>query len=151
MDDRLTPFYHDNFEFNANIRHRPTLPIERDYIPYVGNGLFGLEIDEDAHLNIKLGRSLALPVNFHPLVSLSPKNGLAREASVVEYLSGIVHRFQCFENDFFVSYEYYAHRNMPAVFVQEIQITNTKNQLVDVELTLPRISDWPSADAQELK
>lgn len=59
-------------------------------------------------------------------------------------------RFQCFE-DYFVSYEYYAHRNIPMVFVQELKITNTKNQLIDIDLTLPRISDWPTAVTQTIK
>lgn len=89
-------------------------------------------------------------MNFHPIVSIASKNGENRESTVVEYLSGIVNRFQCF-NGFFVSSLYYAHRNNPSVFVQEIQITNTKNQLLDVELTLPRISDWPTAVTQTLK
>lgn len=60
------------------------------------------------------------------------------------------YRFQCFE-DYFVSYEYYAHRNIPMVFVQELKITNTKNQLIDIDLTLPRISDWPTAVTQTIK
>ena len=33
------------------------------------------------------------------------------------------------------STEYYAHRFMPAVFVQEIKITNTMTQMIDVDLT----------------
>ncbi|XP_055685349.1 uncharacterized protein KIAA2013 homolog [Lutzomyia longipalpis] len=148
MDDRLTPFYVPSMEFNANIRHSPPFPHERNIIPYVGNGYFGLEIQEDAHLNIKTGRSLSLPVYFHPIVSLSSKNGINQEATAVDYLSGTVHRFQCFEDGYFVTYKYYAHRTMPHVFVQEIQVTNTKNQLIDVELVLPRISDWPTAVSQ---
>jgi hypothetical protein len=95
---------------------------------------------------------LVLPVNFHPIVSLSTENSVGhRESTVVEYFSGLVHRFQCFENGVVVSYTYYAHRKMPSVFVQEIQITNTKNQLIDVDLVLPRISDWPTAVTQNLK
>ena len=93
MDDRLTPFYVQNEEFNANIRHTPILENEKDIVPYIGNGYFGLEIKEDAQMNIKLGRGLNMPVNFHPIVTLSTKNGENREATVVEYLSGIVHRF----------------------------------------------------------
>ncbi len=96
------------------------------------------------------GRGLLLPVYFHPIVSLSSKNGDHREATVTEYQTGIVHRFQCFEG-FDAMYLYYAHRNNPSVFVQEIQITNTRNQLMDVELTIPRISDWPKSASRTEK
>lgn len=152
MDDRLTPFYLQNLEYNVNIRHQPIFPHEHDAIPYVGNGMFGLEIQADANLNIFRGRALLQPVNFHPIVSVAAGGmGMHREATVVEYLSGIVHRFQCFSEGYFVSYQYYAHRTMPSVLVQEIQITNTKNQLVDVELVVPRISDWPTAVTRSVK
>lgn len=152
MDDRLTPFYLQQLEYNVNIRHQPMFAHEYDAIPYVGNGMFGLEIQADAHLNIFRGRALLQPVNYHPIVSVAAGGlGTHREATVVEYLSGVVHRFQCFSEGYFVSYQYYAHRTMPSVLVQEIQITNTKNQLVDVELVVPRISDWPTAVTRSVK
>ena len=151
MDDRLTPFYHQNMQFDVNIRHSPPYEHEHNAIPYVGNGIFGLEVQENAHVNIKNGRALVLPVNFHPIVSLSARNGESRESTVVEYQSGIVHRFQCFDNGYYASYQYYAHRNNPSVFVQELQVTNTKNILMDVELILARISDWPTAVTQNIK
>ena len=57
IDDRLTPFYLDNFEFNAHIRSNPSyLPEDLSMLPYVGNGIFSLEISDDAHLNIREGR-----------------------------------------------------------------------------------------------
>lgn len=155
MDDRLTPFYLQNLEYNVNIRHQPSYEHEHDAIPYVGNGLFGVEIQADAHLNIFRGRALLQPVNFHPIVSVTGggtgTGTSAREATVVEYLSGIVHRFQCFPEGYFVAYQYYAHRTMPSVLVQELQITNTRNQLTDVELVLPRITDWPTAVTKSVK
>ncbi|XP_058451613.1 uncharacterized protein KIAA2013 homolog [Malaya genurostris] len=153
MDDRLTPFYLQQLEYNVNIRHQPAFPHEHDAIPYVGNGFFGLEIQADANLNIFRGRALLQPVNYHPIVSVATRAGIGtnREATVVEYLTGIVHRFQCFSEGYFVSYQYYAHRTMPSVLVQEIQITNMKNQLMDVELTVPRVSDWATAVTKSIK
>jgi hypothetical protein len=54
LDDRLTPFYLANYEFDANIRNRPLRDEEKDIlVPYVGNGIFGLEIQGDSNLNIK--------------------------------------------------------------------------------------------------
>uniref|UniRef100_U5EX05 Putative conserved plasma membrane protein n=1 Tax=Corethrella appendiculata TaxID=1370023 RepID=U5EX05_9DIPT len=157
LDDCLTPFYSDALEYNVDIKHKSQSEQSTDEedhvdsIAFVGNGFVGIEIQEDAHFNIKHGRTLSLPIYFHPIVSVSPLNAFYKEVKVVEYLKGIVSRFQCFEDGYFVAYEYYAHRNMPSVFVQEIQITNTKNQLIDVELILPRISNWETANSQNLK
>ncbi|KAM7352969.1 uncharacterized protein KIAA2013 homolog [Cochliomyia hominivorax] len=138
MDDRLTPFFLQNFEFDANIRHVPPLTEERNIIPYVGNGYIGLEIAHDAPLNIKYGRAMQLPTQFHPIVSVKETNEAGREATVVEYLTGIVWRFQCFSN-MFVSYSYYAHRTHPSVLMQEIKVTNTRNTLEEVNIILPRV------------
>lgn len=93
MDDRLTPFYAKNREFNANIKHNPIMPFENGFIPYVGNGVFGIEIQESANLYIKYGRYLSLPVFFHPIVSVAQKNTFSKEATVSDYLNGIVYRF----------------------------------------------------------
>ncbi|XP_037808027.1 uncharacterized protein KIAA2013 homolog [Lucilia sericata] len=138
MDDRLTPFFLQNFEFDANIRHVPPLAEERNIIPYVGNGYIGLEIAHDAPLNIKYGRAMQLPTQFHPVVSVKETDEAGREATVVEYLTGIAWRFQCFSN-MFVSYSYYAHRTHPSVLMQEIKITNTRNTMEEVNIILPRV------------
>lgn len=61
-----------------------------------------------------------------------------------------ISRFQCFRN-FYVSYEYYAHRNLPSILVQEIKITNTRNQVIDVDLKLPKISNWPTVSIQDIR
>jgi len=120
-------------------------------IPYVGNGIFGLEVAQDAHLNIKEGRALLLNLPFAPVVSIAKNQEAVKEAQVVEYLNGLVYRFQCFE-DYQARYLYYAHRNYPSVFVQEIQIRNYRNQLVDLNLILPRIiGDWPTATSHTMK
>lgn len=96
IDDRLTPFYIKSLEYNANIKHYPSdtskTTVENNFIPYIGNGLFGLEIQEDANIQIKYGRVLSLPVFFHPIVSVSHKSIDNRGATVVDYQNGIVHR-----------------------------------------------------------
>lgn len=120
-------------------------------IPYVGNGIFGLEVAQDAHFNIKEGRALMLNLPFAPIVSIAKNQEAVKEVSVVEYLNGLVSRHQCFD-DYQVKYLYYAHRNYPSVFVQEIQIKNYRNQLVDLNLVLPRIiGDWSVATSQVIK
>lgn len=96
IDDRLTPFYHLFAEYDAHIQHKsplsPPFINEKDYIPYVGNGIFALEIHEKSHLNIKSGRALTQPLYFHPIVSISTDKKSYKESSVVEYSTGIVYR-----------------------------------------------------------
>lgn len=148
MDDCLTPYFHQNEDYDANIRHIPKLEGERSIVPYIGNGYFSIEVSNDAHLNIKNGRSVNLPVFVHPLVSVSYGNRQYKESTVVEYKNGIVHRFQCFQ-DFYVGYEYYAHRTIPAILVQEIKITNIRNQLAEVDLILPKVTNLPFAQTRD--
>jgi len=147
LDDRLTEFFDDFHKHNAHIRV-PGEPVT--YLPYVGNGYFGLTVEEDSHFNVRSGRSLGLGVGFHPIVSISSKNGLRQEATVTEYQTGLVHRYQCYD-EFYVRYLYYAHRNMPSVLVQEIEVTNTKNQLIDVDLIVPRMTDWAASSTRNVK
>lgn len=110
-----------------------------------------MEISQDAYLNIKEARSLALGIPFAPIVSIAKNKEKIEEVKVVDYINGLVRRFQCFE-DYHVKYLYYAHRNYPSVFVQEIQIKNLRNQLVDVNLVLPRIiGDWSMSSTQIVK
>lgn len=147
MDDRLTPYILQNYEYDANIRHvAPLLPGERDYTPYVGNGYIGLEVSHDASVNIKHGRAMQLAIRFQPVLSVSEGGSgggqvapSEKEATVVEYLTGMVHRFQCFSG-YFVSHTLYAHRTQPNVLMQEVQITNTRNTIDSIQLILDRKS-----------
>lgn len=151
MDDCLTPYFHQNDDYDASIRHIPQmLEGERNIVPYMGNGYFSMEVSNDAYLNIKDGRSVNLPVFIHPLVSVSYGNRQYKESTVVEYRNGIVHRFQCFQ-DFYVAYEYYAHRTIPYILVQEIKITNIRNQLAEVDLILPKVTNLPSAQTRDTR
>lgn len=147
LDDRLTQFFDMHHKYDGNIQFSSD-PIT--HLPYIGNGYFGLAVQEDANFNIRHGRSLHVPVGFHPVVSISTKNGEMKEARVTDYFSGLAYRFQCFDG-FYVSYLYYAHRNMPSVFVQEIEVTNTRNQLIDVDLIVPRITDWQASSTNLIK
>lgn len=124
LDDRLTPFYAKSTEFNALIQHYSKLddesgslaPINQRFIPYIGNGWFGLEVEMQAKLHVKYGRYLSQAVNYLPIVSLlDQQNSLedsagqseAKDSIVVDYVNGIVHQFQCFSGDFFVSHSFY--------------------------------------------
>jgi hypothetical protein len=153
LRDRLRAFYFGAEDFSANIQHIPLQSQEKPYIPYIGNGLFGLHIHAESPLFIRNGRVLSLPVNYHPVVTiLSPlDSGKPREAIVVHYLSGIVHRYQCYASGLYVSYQYYAHRTLPAILVQEIKVTNPTNENFNLDLQQVKVTDWPTAVSQVVK
>lgn len=150
IDDSLSPRTFAELDYgNVNIFGLEGVGLQD--IPYVGNGIFGLEVTQDANFNIKEGRTMALSLPFAPIVSIAKNQETVKEVTVVEYVNGLVNRFQCFD-DYQVKYLYYAHRNYPSVFVQEIQIKNYRNQLVDLNLVLPRIiGDWSVATSQVIK
>lgn len=150
IDDSLSPRIFTELDYgNVNIFGYEGVGL--DDVPYVGNGIFGLEVTQDANFNIKEGRALLLHLPFAPIVSIAKNQEPVKEVSVVEYLNGIVARYQCYA-DYQVKYLYYAHRNYPSVFVQEIQIRNYRNQLVDLNLVLPRvIGNWAVATQQVIK
>lgn len=150
IDDSLSPRIFADLE-NGNLNIFGHNEVGLHDIPYVGNGIFGLEVSQDAHFNIKEGRAMLLNLPFAPIVSVAKNQETMKEVAVVEYLNGIVTRHQCFD-DYQVKSLYYAHRNYPSVFVQEIQIKNYRNQLVDLNLVLPRIiGDWSVATSQVIK
>lgn len=123
MDDRLTPFYSKALEFNAHIRHItdpsedfPSPLSHQRYIPYAGNGYFGIEIGKDAPFFIKYGRHLSQPIDYQPIVDFrfsdfvgedSIEEPYGKQSVVVDYVNGVVHKFQCFGSDFFISHDFY--------------------------------------------
>lgn len=122
MDDCLTPFYPKAFEFNAHIQHitesadHTAIPINQRNIPYIGNGYFGIEIDQNAAFYVKYGRHLSQPIHYQPMVnfryvddrtvgSIDEPHG--KQSIVIDYTNGVAHKFQCFGNDFFISHDFY--------------------------------------------
>lgn len=122
MDDRLTPFYTKAFEFNAQITHPDVDPTSQRYPewthrlpPYVGNGYFGVDVTRKTPIHVKYGRHLSQAINFHPIVEFesgdeygSGTDGTTgNQAVVIDFVNGIVHKFQCFGSDYSVSSDFY--------------------------------------------
>ncbi|CAH0713506.1 unnamed protein product, partial [Brenthis ino] len=148
----LNPFQDALYEYDAYLRLETSATISslsHNYVPYVGNGLLGLALEHDSHINIKYGRTLSLPVFYHPLYIVEDLD--MKESTLVDYNNGIVHRFQCSSTGLHVSYQYYAHRTIPSLFVQEIMVTNPLNVPKSLHLTVPRLSDWPTSVKQTIK
>lgn len=55
---------------------------------------------------------------------------------VTNYLTGIVHVFQCYDSGFYASFQYYTHRRSPTILVQEIKLSNPTDRDVDVAFIL---------------
>lgn len=123
MDDRLTPFYNKAAEFNALIQHigqSTNDPVEHfdkpHIIPYVGNGFFGLEIERDAMFHVKYGRHLSQSIPYKPIVEFEYRDETndepnGKQATVIDFTNGIVHKFQCFGSEFFISNDFYGKNN----------------------------------------
>lgn len=148
----LQPFERALSEYDAYLRHETSATsssLSHNYVPYVGNGLFGLALEHDSHLNIKYRRTLSLPVYYHPLYIVDDYE--IKEFTVADYKNGIVNRFQCSNTGIHISYQYYAHRTIPSLFVQEILINNPSNKPRALKISTPRVSDWPTAVKQTIK
>lgn len=148
----LNPFEDALREYDAYLRHETSATLSslsHNYVPYVGNGLLGLALEHNSFLNIKYGRTLSLPVYYHPLYIVDDYE--MKEFTVADYKKGIISRFQCSNAGLQVSYQYYAHRTIPSLFVQEILINNPTSTPISLRLSTPRVSEWPTAVKQTLK
>ncbi|CAH0382203.1 unnamed protein product [Bemisia tabaci] len=149
LDDRLTTFYYEVEEFDANIVHSPKRENEKDLLPFVGNGYFGIVVKNESPLYLKHGRVLSLPLNWSPLVRVEYLDD-SEKASVVHFLSGITYGYECHERGSYVTHQYYAHRVIPSLFVQQIKISNPTSQNLYFNLIQKKHFNWPS-DATRTK
>ncbi|CAH2986437.1 unnamed protein product [Chilo suppressalis] len=148
----LLPFESALNEYDAHLRQETSATMSslgHNFVPYVGNGYLGLALEHDSYLNIKYGRTLSMPVYYHPLYIINDYE--MKEFTVAEYKKGIVHRFQCSNTGLQISYQYYAHRTIPSLFVQEILISNPTNKEKVLKMSVPRVSDWPTSVKQTIK
>lgn len=151
VNNFMKPFEASLKEYDVYLRQESSATLNslnHNYVPYVGNGLLGLALEQVPHLNIKHGRTLSLPMYYHPLYVIDDFE--MKEFTVAEYKKGIVHRFQCSNSGLQVSYHYYAHRTIPSLFVQEIWVNNPTSAEKNLQFTTPRVSDWPTSVKQTI-
>ncbi|XP_066957727.1 uncharacterized protein KIAA2013 homolog isoform X1 [Macrobrachium rosenbergii] len=152
---RLDRFWQAFQEDDAHILHVPARDDERPFIPYVGNGLMGLSLDQESPIYIRNGRTLSLPVNYRPITLMSVDGASVKEAIVTEYKTGVVHRLQSWEQpgvgSIDVTYQTYAHRAMPALLLQDIKIINPTSQDTLVDIEQMGLGDWLGATTETVK
>lgn len=153
LNDLLSKFHPGSVEYNLNILHDPPRSNEHNYLPYVGNGVFGIPVALDSVIHIKQGRSLSLPVQFQPFVYHSMRDNelLGKEASVMDYTKGIVYNYQCIREGYYVESQYYASRVMENILVQEMQIINTLTVKQNVKLDKQEVKRWTNSRIEIIK
>ncbi|XP_014206584.1 uncharacterized protein KIAA2013 homolog [Copidosoma floridanum] len=144
--ERLAGFYFDSVEYNANILFDPPKDDQYPYLPYVGNGVFSVPIQQESRLYIKNGRTLSLPVKWQPLITYPiSESTIYREATVTQYTKGIVYKYQCFRDGHHIQYQYYAHRVLEGIFIQEIKISNPSGILQEFPFKAQAPVYWTDA------
>lgn len=104
---------------------------EISFVPYVGNGKIGIPIDFDSPFYIFNKRSLSLPIWFHPIVKVELPGASSQDATVTQFTTGKVYKFQCFNKrrkTISVTNLFFAHRVIPSLLIQKITITNPLNE-----------------------
>ncbi|XP_076246040.1 uncharacterized protein KIAA2013 homolog isoform X2 [Calliopsis andreniformis] len=152
INERLAPFRIDAEEYNVNILHNPPKGEEYYYLPYVGNGIFGIPVVPDAWIYIKRGRALSLPIQWQPLISHPlHKSNPYQEATVTHFTSGMVYHFQCFRDKYYTEFQYYAHRVYDAIFVQDVKIVNSLSLSQNIPLKQQTSTYWSSSNRETIK
>ena len=160
VSDKIIQHSADLQAHNAHVRHQPSRPDDSIFLPYVGNGHFGLSItSEESKPSLFIPsagptRSLSVPVSFQPIVQLSnSEHESYQKAQVTNYLKGLVHDVTCFADgsgsDLSSSQQIYAHRAIPEVLVQDIKIHNPSGQDQYFRLERQGITNWPTASSSE--
>lgn len=87
-------------EFNSHIQYSPLKIGEKSYLPFIGNGLFGIVAEESSPLYIKSLRTLNIPVFWHPIVTVKYDKLLHKSATaliilMVLYINMSVIKMDC--------------------------------------------------------
>lgn len=125
---------------DALVQHEPPIPEDKTFLPYVGNGYFGLSVLPENKVYIQNEPVLSTSLDIQPIISIQAKGYMSRGLVVLDLLNGIVERNQCFQLGSVcvtVTTRTYAHRTKPSILVQEIRITNPTAEPVTLDVELP--------------
>ncbi|XP_012258142.2 uncharacterized protein KIAA2013 homolog [Athalia rosae] len=152
INERLAMSFFETAEYNANIMRDSSTFEDQSYLAYVGNGVFGIPITADACLYIKHGRTLSLKVPWQPIIAHSiPEGSLYREATVTYFTTGIVQRYQCFREGYYLEFQYYAHRGLDGILVQDIKLVNPSASSHEVPLKSQASGRWSDSRSETVQ
>ena len=93
-----------------------------------------------------------MPVQWQPLISHPLlKSSFYREATVTHFTNGIVYRYQCFREGYYMEFQYYAHRIFDAILIQDIKITNPLSFSQNVPLKPQVSTQWSNYRIETIK
>ncbi|CAD5114484.1 DgyrCDS3610 [Dimorphilus gyrociliatus] len=136
----LHPYLRALSSHDALVEHEPSVAEDKTFLPYVGNGYFGLSVLHDSRVYIQNDRTLSEGLGISPIISAQAKGYISRAVVVLDLLNGIVERTQCFQLGSVcvgITTKIYAHRTKPSLLIQDIRISNPTAEPVtlDIELT----------------
>lgn len=147
----------ESLEFNSHIIETSSKSDEFQeensnwLIHFVGNGVLGAEIQPNSPIYIRSSSVLSLSVPFQPITSVFlPGSNVEgyREASVLQYPNGLAHKIQCIPHHggcLAVTHQFYAHRTISSLLVQDIKITNPTDYDVTFNLEQAGLAKWPTS------
>lgn len=136
LENRLTALRQSADDFSAHIQHQPRLSEENGYENFIGNGFFGtfITVNSESYIYIRNDRVLNLDVPYRPLVKVEFEHTL-KSATALDYVNGIGYLITCYMNDICITSEYYAHRTLPNILVQDIEVINPASYNAKVYLS----------------
>lgn len=139
-------------DLSANIQHEPLAQDENTYLSLVGNGLFGVIITQQSPVYLQKDRVLTFPLQYHPIVSVEFEL-MSKSAKALDYMDGIAYTVSCYMNEICITSQYYAHRTLPNIFVQDIEVVNPASYSAKVYLSRKAYDEnlWPQLDVGSLK
>jgi hypothetical protein len=139
----------DSVTIENNIKNEEMIKSLSDdgnyYIPFTGNGYIGISLNTKSGLVAKHVNSLSMSLKYNPLVSLYADEYSAKEMTIVEFVPGLTHRIQCYQNGddcLSVRNTLYAHRTRPSVLIEEINFKNPSADSVTFDVTQTGAIDW---------
>ncbi|CAG2178773.1 unnamed protein product, partial [Oppiella nova] len=141
IERHIHPFLVDDHNFDTKIWKSYDMSEEsaKHLLPYIGNGKFAISVqNSDNSFNILGKRALDLSLPFHPIVDIDYFGAVSQHADVIRFKDGIVNKITCFDylkKSASIKQTFYAHRLIPALFVQEIRITNPTDVPLIIKLS----------------
>lgn len=152
LENRLMTLHKREDDLSANIQHEPLAHDENTYLSMVGNGHFGIIIMQQSPVYLQKDRVLTLPVNYYPIVSVEFELR-SKSAKALDYIDGIAYTVSCYMNKICITSQYYAHRTLSNIFVQDIEVVNPASYSVKVYLSRRGYDEnlWSQVDVGSLK
>lgn len=91
-------------------------------------------------------------MQWQPLISyIIPKDSFYREATVAHFTSGIVYKYQCLREGYYIESQYYAHRGLEGILVQIIKISNPFSLSQEVSLRSQESIHWGNSHVEPIR